>query len=256
MAASQHFASQEYRNVFANSVKNNALKFLVYTGAVLYVFTKGAKFSLFKPAEEMVFIALDEEARTKGKAAIDVVGGQAGKSGASILQQFLLLLTGGGVAGVVPVLLGLFVATSKAWVNAVNTLADFRMGSHDLNDLSSVEECEIQSLMTMTDEEDEEEGEGTKEKGKSIEQAADGNGGENYAGIEKGGGGDSSCYEAMKASTSSSTRSSYGNNEQDRSQGGKPKNSDEDTIRNKDGEEKKILLVARAVNSRSSSGSQ
>ena len=51
------------------------------------VFGKGAKFSLFKPAEEMVYIGLDEESRTKGKAAIDVVGAQTGKSTSSILQQ-------------------------------------------------------------------------------------------------------------------------------------------------------------------------
>lgn len=63
------------------------------------IFGKGAKFSMFKPAEEMVYIGLDEESRTKGKAAIDVVGAQSGKSLGSILQQALLLATGGAVAG-------------------------------------------------------------------------------------------------------------------------------------------------------------
>lgn len=53
----------------------------------LQVFGKGAKFSLYKPAEEMVYISLDNESRTKGKAAIDVVGAQTGKSTGSILQQ-------------------------------------------------------------------------------------------------------------------------------------------------------------------------
>jgi hypothetical protein len=33
----------------------------VYGGALLYVFSKSAKFSLFKPAEEMVYITLDEQ---------------------------------------------------------------------------------------------------------------------------------------------------------------------------------------------------
>lgn len=42
---------------------------------------------MFKPAEEMVYIGLDEQSRTKGKAAIDVVGAQTGKSLASMLQQ-------------------------------------------------------------------------------------------------------------------------------------------------------------------------
>ena len=56
------------------------------------VFAKGAKFSMFKPAEEMVYIGLDQESRTKGKAAIDVVGAQSGKSAGSILQQVCSLL--------------------------------------------------------------------------------------------------------------------------------------------------------------------
>jgi ATP/ADP translocase len=37
------------------------LAVLVYGGAVLYVFSRSAKFSLFKPAEEMVYISLDHE---------------------------------------------------------------------------------------------------------------------------------------------------------------------------------------------------
>ena len=59
---------------------------------ILQVFAKGAKFSMFKPAEEMVYIGLDEESRTKGKAAIDVVGAQSGKSAGSVLQQVSLHL--------------------------------------------------------------------------------------------------------------------------------------------------------------------
>ena len=46
-----------------------------------------------------MYIGLDEESRTKGKAAIDVVGAQSGKSLGSVLQQALLLATGGALAG-------------------------------------------------------------------------------------------------------------------------------------------------------------
>ena len=69
-----------------------ALKHLVLAGAALYVFLRGAKFALFKPAEEMVYIQLDRESKTTGKAAIDVVGAQVGKTGGSLLQQGLLIL--------------------------------------------------------------------------------------------------------------------------------------------------------------------
>lgn len=65
-----------------------------WTGTVsthaMQVFAKGAKFSMFKPAEEMVYIGLDEQSRTKGKAAIDVAGAQTGKSMGSVLQQVKL----------------------------------------------------------------------------------------------------------------------------------------------------------------------
>eukprot|EP00958_Prasinococcus_capsulatus_P029369 scaffold7396_cov387-Prasinococcus_capsulatus_cf.AAC.2 len=65
---------------------------LTVVGAALYVFLRGAKFALFKPAEEMVYIQLDRESKTTGKAAIDVVGAQMGKTGGSLLQQGLLIL--------------------------------------------------------------------------------------------------------------------------------------------------------------------
>eukprot|EP00798_Chlamydomonas_sp_ICE-L_P015733 gene15733-21855_t len=100
------------------------LNMLVFGGAALYVFSKSAKFSLFKPAEEMVYISMDEEGRTKGKAAIDVVGSQAGKSGGSILQQLLLLFTGGAIAGSIPIMFAVFVLMAQGWLKSVHALAN------------------------------------------------------------------------------------------------------------------------------------
>jgi AAA family ATP:ADP antiporter len=102
-----------------------SLKGLVLGGAVLHVFARGAKFSLFKPSEEMVYIGLDDESRTKGKAAIDVVGAQSGKSIGSILQQFLLIfVTGGSVAGIIPVLGLCFVTMLDQWKRSIRDLAE------------------------------------------------------------------------------------------------------------------------------------
>ena len=82
------------------------LPLLAWGGAVLYVIERAAKFSLFKPAEEMVYITLNEESRTKGKAAVDVLGSQVGKTGGIFLQQGLLLAFGSIVAALPCLMLG------------------------------------------------------------------------------------------------------------------------------------------------------
>jgi len=55
------------------------------------VFARSSKFSLFDPAKEMVYIEMSKDEKSKGKAAVDLVGSQIGKSGASWLTQARLL---------------------------------------------------------------------------------------------------------------------------------------------------------------------
>ena len=95
---------------------------LVAMGALLQVFAKGAKFSMFKPAEEMVYIGLDEQSRTKGKAASDVVGAQTGKSAGSVLQQVLLVASAGSMATSLPFIAAAFFGILVAWTSAVDRL--------------------------------------------------------------------------------------------------------------------------------------
>lgn len=73
-----------------------------------------------------MYIHLDEESRTKGKAAIDVVGNQAGKSSGSLINQGLLLLCGGSLGGVLPVMLFAFLLTVRKWISAVGQLSEIR----------------------------------------------------------------------------------------------------------------------------------
>lgn len=106
------------------------LQALVICGAIMQVLSKGAKFSLFKPAEEMVYIGLDDESRSKGKAAIDVVGAQSGKSVVSIMQQALLILTGGTVGGILPMLAVFYAVMLHRWNTAVDDLAEHYDPAH------------------------------------------------------------------------------------------------------------------------------
>eukprot|EP00889_Picochlorum_renovo_P007821 jgi/Picre1/34851/NNA_002317.t1 len=66
----------------------------VAAGAVTQVFARSSKFSLFDPAKEMVYIEMSKEEKSKGKAAVDLIGSQIGKSGGAWMTQVLLLLTG------------------------------------------------------------------------------------------------------------------------------------------------------------------
>lgn len=47
--------------------------------AVLQVFSRSAKYSLFDPAKEMVYIEMDADEKKQGKAAVDLVGSQVGR---------------------------------------------------------------------------------------------------------------------------------------------------------------------------------
>ena len=144
-----------------------SLRGLVLAGAALQVFSRGAKFSLFKPAEEMVYIGLDDESRTKGKAAIDVVGAQSGKSIGSIVQQMMLIITGGSVSGIIPILAIFYVAMLQQWKSSVTDLAEHCdpahvhreslmgsvMGSFDDNDVLDIDPEQMVlngSSMTVT----------------------------------------------------------------------------------------------------------
>ena len=59
----------------------------VFVGAAQNIMSKAAKYSLFDPCKEMAYIPLDQEQKSKGKAAIEVIGGPLGKSGGSLIQQ-------------------------------------------------------------------------------------------------------------------------------------------------------------------------
>lgn len=92
-------------------------------GAALYVLTRSAKFSLFKPAEELIYIGLDEKARTSGKAAVDVLGAQMGKSTGALMQQVLLVATAASALHSLPVMGLIFMGVSLSWGSSVDQLS-------------------------------------------------------------------------------------------------------------------------------------
>ena len=98
------------------------LMMAVMIGAIQNILSKGAKYSLFDPCKEMAYIPLDAESKTKGKAAVDVIGNPLGKSGGSFIQQ-ILIGTFGSLAASTPYLGGILGAVVLVWIKAANSLA-------------------------------------------------------------------------------------------------------------------------------------
>lgn len=72
---------------FIAALGTTPLMAAVLVGAAQNILSKSAKYSLFDPCKEMAYIPLDAEQKSKGKAAIDVIGNPLGKSGGSFIQQ-------------------------------------------------------------------------------------------------------------------------------------------------------------------------
>lgn len=102
---------------------------MVVIGAALFVLERAGKFSFFKPAEEMVYICLSHEERTKGKAAVDIMGTQVGKAGGSMLLQCILLLVSGGVQRALPILWLSHVLVIVAWLGSIRTIDSKQSGT-------------------------------------------------------------------------------------------------------------------------------
>lgn len=85
--------------------------------------TKASKYSLFDATKEMAYIPLDQEIKTKGKAAVDVAGGRIGKSGGaltlSVLQMIFPLAS---TVSLAPYLAGASVVMFAVWFIALYQL--------------------------------------------------------------------------------------------------------------------------------------
>merc|ERR1719162_1700302 len=106
----------------AASLGTTPLMLSVLVGAAQNILSKSSKYSLFDPCKEMAYIPLDQDSKTKGKAAVEVIGNPLGKSGGSLIQQILIFGVG-SLAAATPYLAVILCILLFGWFKSVDSLA-------------------------------------------------------------------------------------------------------------------------------------
>lgn len=127
-----------------DSLGIKVLTLAMIVGTLQNAISKAAKYSLFDPTKEMVYIPLDQETKVKGKAAVDVVAARLGKAGGAVSLIAIFNLIGGLAqsAFTVPTIGVISTIILLMWINSVVKLdKEMRKISSEKEDKEEVEDA-------------------------------------------------------------------------------------------------------------------
>jgi AAA family ATP:ADP antiporter len=94
----------------------------VFFGSLLICFGKSCKYTVFDETKEITFIPLSDLEKRKSKAVVDGIVSRLGKSGGSLMLQFLIISCGGSIIDTFPYLSGICIIMLFVWIYAVMAL--------------------------------------------------------------------------------------------------------------------------------------
>ncbi|MCT4696785.1 NTP/NDP exchange transporter [Candidatus Cardinium sp. TP] len=116
IAVDYHFVSKAIMGI-------STLTAIVAIGGLQNVLAKGTKYCFFDVTKEMAYIPLDQEMSTKGKAAVDILGGKIGKSAGALVQVICYTIFAAAEPNqLAPFLMVLFFLICLTWIAAARVL--------------------------------------------------------------------------------------------------------------------------------------
>lgn len=98
----------------------------VWIGVVGVAAFKAIKYSLFDPTKSMAYLPLDNDIKTKGQAAVEVIGGRVGKAGGSATTYILtnIISVGSKISKHVYTIIPIAIISLIAWIISVLGLSN------------------------------------------------------------------------------------------------------------------------------------
>lgn len=99
------------------------LSFTIAVGLIQNVLSKSTKYAFFDATKEMAYIPLDNDLKSKGKAAAEVIGGRFGKGGGSFILWFLLGMPNTTAESITPIVFFIFIFIIVIWFFSIRSLS-------------------------------------------------------------------------------------------------------------------------------------